>query len=383
VMNVLARCGWTRFFAYCMLKRLVGLPSALVLAPSAYGKLFDEIKIYVGYFRFPAVLALLLARGIVYQDFSLSGPHSAAFNASALCALLCMLLAENVEDFIVVQQIVPMSPVLSEFVDTNLHSFGRHGSLLSMDLRVQHGKSVDGGPESSGDAWRMEELDQNGRKRIQHAKSKSSAVKMSSILPSEQTPRPETENPGHSPLAGPPAATSGEGRARASRLSLESEERVIEKPSGSRPSVAPPPPEEEADGSPVPSLQPLPLGPSERLSVSVMNMHRQISQRSVRDSGDDTQVVVIASLGECRHSSPSRIRRWFGQQRSVHPSLLLHGLRAMPFACQLAPVAALSEATLCFLNTAVGPGFLRGLRGVPCEDSEGFESLWWPCPMVC
>lgn len=43
-----------------------------------------------GYFRFPAVLALLLARGIVYQDFSLSGPHSAAFNASALCALLCM-----------------------------------------------------------------------------------------------------------------------------------------------------------------------------------------------------------------------------------------------------------------------------------------------------
>lgn len=185
-----------------------------------------------------------------------------------------MLLAENVEDFIVVQQIVPMSPVLSEFVDTNLHSFGRHGSLLSMDLRVQHGKSVDGGPESSGDAWRMEELDQNGRKRIQHAKSKSSAVKMSSILPSEQTPRPETENPGHSPLAGPPAATSGEGRARASRLSLESEERVIEKPSGSRPSVAPPPPEEEADGSPVPSLQPLPLGPSERLSVSVMNMHR-------------------------------------------------------------------------------------------------------------
>ena len=47
-MNVLARCGWTRFFAYCMLKRLVGLPSALVLAPSAYGKLFDEIKIYVG-----------------------------------------------------------------------------------------------------------------------------------------------------------------------------------------------------------------------------------------------------------------------------------------------------------------------------------------------
>lgn len=64
------------------------------------------------------------------------------------------------------------------------------------------------------------------------------------------------------------------------------------------------------------------------LSQLSLPLRRQISQRSVRDSGDDTQVVVIASLGECRHSSPSRIRRWFGQQRSVHPSLLLHGLRA-------------------------------------------------------
>lgn len=61
LVNVLARCGWTRFLAYSLVKRL-GLKQAWILAPSAYGKLHDEIKIYVGHLgvhRYPCLSLFL------------------------------------------------------------------------------------------------------------------------------------------------------------------------------------------------------------------------------------------------------------------------------------------------------------------------------------
>ena len=49
------------------------------------------------------------------------------------------------------------------------------------------------------------------------------------------------------------------------------------------------------------------------------------------------------------------------------------------------PSPFVGEVTLSFLNTTVGPAFLRGLIETPCEpqDFDVLVSIWWPCPMIC
>ena len=185
----MTRCGWTRFFAYCFLKKLAGQRVAMCFAPTLYGKLHDEIKIYVGYFRFPVVIALVVARAIVYQEMSFAGLHSPAFNQSAALALLgalsvtgclvffrwprsfktmpawkrgykqktmqClspqingiqflaslppltqlvwgMLVVECLEDHIVIRQIIPMSPVVEDFIQNDLRKDMRHAAWLGL-----------------------------------------------------------------------------------------------------------------------------------------------------------------------------------------------------------------------------------------------------------
>ena len=91
LVNVMTRTGWTRYLTYLALKKTVGLRLALLFVPSLYSRLHDEIKIYVGYFRFANVIALVLARAIVYQDVAFSGPHSPAFTMSAALLLPCVL----------------------------------------------------------------------------------------------------------------------------------------------------------------------------------------------------------------------------------------------------------------------------------------------------
>ncbi|CAK9034661.1 unnamed protein product [Durusdinium trenchii] len=407
LVNVLARCGWTRFLAYSLVKRL-GLKQAWILAPSAYGKLHDEIKIYVGYFRFPAVIALVLARLMVYQDFSLSGPTSPIFNVSAGLALLCMLLVEYLEDHIVVRQIVPMSPILAEFIESSLQKdgFGRHGCLISVDLRV----AVE--PSS---AWRMEEVDESGFKSTRPQPNGSQTcdpshnVKMSSVVPMAEF-EGEIERPSSFSQSHPPtSAVSGTRLYRTwpqdspSHDHDEVAEARVEKPSSNESPTAPA--QTNHQNAPIPSLQLLsifasePAGaretPSQRVSVMNLTVEdgRLGSKQSANNlnpeersgcSGECTPRLV-ASLGERRTSVPSRVRRWFGQQRAVHPSLLLHGLRVMPFSCHLSAMAIISEVTLSFLNTTVGPAFLRGLIETPCEpqDFDVLVSIWWPCPMIC
>lgn len=95
LINVMVRTGWTRLCCFYALKYTIGQKSALSLfAPTAYSKLHDETKIYAGYFRFPPILALIIARALVYQDLTFSQHLSASYNDSALLAVLCMMVTE-------------------------------------------------------------------------------------------------------------------------------------------------------------------------------------------------------------------------------------------------------------------------------------------------
>ncbi|CAK9079811.1 unnamed protein product [Durusdinium trenchii] len=181
LLNVVARSGWTRLCLFLALKKAAGLKRALFFAPTAFGKLHDEIKIYAGYFRFPAIFALVLSRALVYQNLSLSGPGSPVYNASAGAALLCLLVAEYLEDFIVIQQIVPMSPVLPELIDYDLQKSSRHTSYLSAEVRRMC-------PDDSQTGWRLDELNDSGFKKsgartLQMTSPCGDRSKLSSILP--------------------------------------------------------------------------------------------------------------------------------------------------------------------------------------------------------
>eukprot|EP00435_Cladocopium_sp_Y103_P036592 s1389_g9.t1 len=104
-------------------------------------------------------------------------------------------------------------------------------------------------------------------------------------------------------------------------------------------------------------------------------------QRHVEGTWDPSPQLV-PSFGRRRDSMPSRLRRWFGQQRAVQPSLLLHGLREMPWDCQLCGVAAVSEMTLIFLLTTLGPGYVQGVVLKPCQF-DFWGAFLWKTPLAC
>ena len=94
------------------------------------------------------------------------------------------------------------------------------------------------------------------------------------------------------------------------------------------------------------------------------------------------EMVPVHSIGSRRFSWHSRVRRALGQERALCPSLVLHGLREMSFASQLAAIACISEFTLGFLHTVIGPGYARGL----CETGNNLQPLsilWLPVPIQC
>eukprot|EP00435_Cladocopium_sp_Y103_P058001 s424_g20.t1 len=72
----------------------------------------------------------------------------------------------------------------------------------------------------------------------------------------------------------------------------------------------------------------------------------------------------VVSLGSSETDRWSRLRKRFGQPRSLNSSAALHGLRELPFAVQLSFVGIVSEFTLGLLALLVGAGYLRGT----CEN---------------
>ena len=96
-MNIFVRLGWNRYLAFHCLRRM-STRLASEVAPSGWSKLHDDVKIYAGYFRFIAVVSLVFARAIYYEDLSFDGPKAPAFNFSAGCSLLALFLLELLED---------------------------------------------------------------------------------------------------------------------------------------------------------------------------------------------------------------------------------------------------------------------------------------------
>lgn len=94
------------------------------------------------------------------------------------------------------------------------------------------------------------------------------------------------------------------------------------------------------------------------------------------------EMVAVHSISSRRFSWHSRVRRALGQERALCPSLVLHGLREMSFVSQLSAIACISEFTLGFLHTVIGPGYARGL----CETGNNLQPLsilWLPVPIQC
>ncbi|CAE7616467.1 unnamed protein product [Symbiodinium sp. CCMP2592] len=110
-MNILVRLGWIRFALFSAVQATCGNRVALRLfGVTAWTKLHDEIKIYLGYFRFIPVLALVVARAIVHGLQPFDHPQTPGFSLSAFCAILVFLLTEILEDATVVKQLLPESP---------------------------------------------------------------------------------------------------------------------------------------------------------------------------------------------------------------------------------------------------------------------------------
>ncbi|CAE7684580.1 unnamed protein product [Symbiodinium sp. CCMP2456] len=135
-LNILVRLGWTRYLMFLFLRRLHPSLGSLAV-PSGWTKLHDEVKIYAGYFRFIVVASLVCARAIYYGDMSFDGPKAPAFNFSAGCSLVVLLVLEILEDKVVIGELLPMSPIPPEMLHVRTtrrmnSDFGRlHGLLRS------------------------------------------------------------------------------------------------------------------------------------------------------------------------------------------------------------------------------------------------------------
>jgi len=92
----------------------------------------------------------------------------------------------------------------------------------------------------------------------------------------------------------------------------------------------------------------------------------------------------VVSLGSSETDRWSRLRKWFGQPRSLNSSPALHGLRELPFAIQLSFVGIVSEFTLGLLALLVGAGYLRGTCENVLVGSDRIVGLiYWSLPLPC
>eukprot|EP00435_Cladocopium_sp_Y103_P026245 s3134_g6.t1 len=446
-LNVLTRTGWIRFGLYCMTKNIFGVRPAQLFAPKAWSQLHNEIKIYAGYFRFIVLISLVIARGMVHQDLSLNGPRAPAFNTSAACAVLGLLVLECIEDNMVLRQVVPMSPVLAEMIQAQQEGgVTKHQSLVSMDLRKS--------PRASGSSnpWRLDELNERGARissspniaampldcfHLQET-AECGGTEFAPVLPQHTTgtslnfgqqaniehvsgqsgpstglddhqersmgrhmsdPFMEDELNGsqldadlphlvketvESPDAG--AKSSGVRPVAEESIEYVSEKCAEELSAGSDGSSS-----AEAVGLWAPSDVTMEEPAPQNIQISVTAPERRAStgpqpkaptiQSLVRGRGPSKrQILHLPSLGPRTHS---KLREIFGQPRQVVPSLLLHGLRKMSWGAQCSFIGITCEVTTGFLNTTLGPGFVRGIVTEPCGTFDALVMLWWPVPMTC
>ena len=109
-------------------------------------------------------LALVASRALFFRELAVTGPRAPAFNLSASCALCALLVLEALEDRVVLHELLPMSPIPAEILETRVQSSNANpGSLISIEIRPTR--------PTLQDAWRMKELDSRGTRRISSLKS--------------------------------------------------------------------------------------------------------------------------------------------------------------------------------------------------------------------
>ena len=157
-LNVFVRLGWLRFSFFCALRTLAGVKAAVMVAPTSWNVLHDELKVYGGYFRFIPLLGLVVARATRYSVPSLDAPGSPAFTTSATLALLCTLCLELLEDAVVLWELLPMAPVPTELLQRDMtRSNGDPAKLLALECRAASAVQ--------GDPWRSFEVGRSAQGR--------------------------------------------------------------------------------------------------------------------------------------------------------------------------------------------------------------------------
>ncbi|CAE7715394.1 unnamed protein product, partial [Symbiodinium pilosum] len=136
VMNIFLRLGWIRFVLFKAMRATCGLSMASRLfGVSSWVKLHDEVKVHAGYFRFIIIVALVTARAIAYGFLPFNHPQTPGFGLSASCAICGLLLTEILEDWTVLQQVLPESPVTVEMLTEHV-SYMHPRSLATFEWRI-------------------------------------------------------------------------------------------------------------------------------------------------------------------------------------------------------------------------------------------------------
>lgn len=259
LLNLSARLGWSRFWAFKIMNALIG-PTRL-LFPTAWNVLHDHLKLFGGYCRFIPLWSLIFARAWAY-GVSFEGAKAPAFNIPAAVAAVVLFLLEILEDLLIVHEVLPVAPI-PEAVIQRHRSFGNNDprQLFTMEMR------------------------------------------------------PNVSNLSKSPEA------VNLGKSHAFK----------------------------------------PVVPSSELL---------------------DHMVAESAVGPRR--SHSQLRAWLGQERYLTPSLLLHGLRPMPFFCTASLVLVMAELTYTLFNSLLGPGFLLGVVEEPCPRAERLQRFWMEdLPLSC
>eukprot|EP00913_Durusdinium_trenchii_P027530 g25820.t1 len=349
-LNILVRSGWMRYGCYVLVRKIGGSKRAMwMLAPTAWNKLHDEMKIYAGYFRFIVVLALVAARAVLFQEISLSSSRAAAFNMSAALALIAMLLVEYLEDHIVLRELLPTSPVISEFVE---HESWQNAPGIELGLHVEavssngktpvpcstllpvpgeHLEKAEGFHRASSPAstGRNSELCGPSRspkratggshQRAESVGSEEDKQRMFSVILPLQCEHAENAEDDECSILAEPAASArsnnSDGREHsqflhtATVLGLRMES--VGSEGGETPkfsAILPLPGEHLEQAEEAEEVQTLPA-----------RVAAPLPEPKLLDFA--TPMTSQASMGQRRSSLPSRLRRWFGQERQVVPML--------------------------------------------------------------
>ena len=108
LVNLVTRSGWATWFGWRAVKAVCGPTSARVFCPSALHRLHNQSKVYGGYIRFVPIASTVTSR-IVTSGLANKEVHP-TFNSYAGICLLALFVLELLEDFLILSEVIPVSP---------------------------------------------------------------------------------------------------------------------------------------------------------------------------------------------------------------------------------------------------------------------------------